>query len=624
MSKIRSIHLILMPEYGQYDDLPHLGHACLAAYLKKNGVNVTATDFRLSFNSTGLLLNYACNYEKIAYIDEIPDLPLILSLVKNYKMGRHLLYGFQDVLLNYIQHRFANYYSFKRAIEEIYGLMTRQTENIARHNIVGFTTVYSNLFATMMLSLLLRQHKPGIRIIYGGPQTTLSINSAKLILKLKIADVVVVGDGEETLLEVIKSYEAGKTPVLDGTITYNSQKDAFLIKPPKIFADLNTLPVPDFSIFQLRKYRPFSLPLYFSKGCIFKCSFCSYNKFTPFRFKNPKVLVDEMLYLNKRYNALRFEFSDSVLNISEKWLEQFADELIRCKCNLQWGGFFKPWMTDKLLEKLVRSGLYNVVIGAESFSGRILKKMGKGNTNTNTIIRAIESFCSAGINVTVGLIAGFPGELKTDFTYTYKQVLRLNEKYPNNFIINPQVFQLRPSSRCYGKHREFGIIVKKWNRKVSDAMPEVSDIVKNIPVAFSREKPSNLESRHRYDMLENINRPLEINISSLRKTFLNECLKHVKGSSIISATASSRESVYLPATGKSRKTFCVLKYQSKRVVLSGKEELIFKSLDSHNSLSKISDIVSKEYREDKKKSYKFILQFLRYLIDNIHIKIIRQ
>jgi radical SAM superfamily enzyme YgiQ (UPF0313 family) len=610
------IHLILMPEYHDPRGQPPLGIACLGAYLKNNGVDVTCTDFRLLFRGTYSPIKSKYDYGRTAYVYEIPDLPLIISLVKNYKEGKPLLYGFEDVILDYIKHRSVNYFTVKSSVEEMYAVINRQIKGLARHEVVGFSTVFSNLFFTVMLSLLLRRENPGIKIIYGGPQVTLSVNSAKLVLKLGIADVVIPGEGEAALLRVIRSYEKGKSPSVEGTIIYDSGNESFSVKPSNSLLNLDTLPDPDFSIFQLERYSPLALPLYASRGCVFRCRFCTVNKLFPFRYKDPVKVVDCMEHLHRRFNTIRFRFTDSALNISREWLEHFAGELIRRKCNFQWGAFFKPWMSEKLLNKLIESGLYTATFGVETFSDRLLGKMGKGNTNTKDIIKTIELSCSAGIQVYIGLIVGFPGETKADFSKTWKAVLELSERYPQNFNISPLPFQLMPSSRCFEKYRECGLILKKWDSKTGRILPEVKDIIKNMPMIFSARKPGSAEVVRRFEMMENIFRHEMIYLSEAGKIFLRECLKRVKGSSIVSPGIGFEISSYTQGLDKKEKQLFLINYQSNKLVLSEKEAFIINCLSGKNSLSATADMLSCRYRRDRRASSQAILKFLDYLIDN--------
>jgi len=614
------IHLAVMPQYFDSTDpgvlYPPFGIACLAAYLKKNGIKPTCTDFRLVSDGAFLLSARGFyNFKGDTYVSDVADLSLILCMARNYKQKRHLLHGFGDEILDYIKYANTDYYQLKKDIKDTYFSIESQIRALSRHEIVGFTTIASNFFFTIMASLMLRQANPNIKIIYGGPHTTLSMHSAKLALRLEAADIIVCSEGEETLLKVIKAYKGCKPPAEDGTITYDRQKDKFIIKPLKQFPDLNSLPEPDFSIFQMDMYDPLHMPIYASRGCVFKCSFCTHMKIERYSLRYPARVVDSMERLHGKYNTLRFHFTDSALNINQKWLEQFADELIMRKCNFQWWGYLKPWNDEGLILKLKNSGLYETNLGVESLSDNVLKMMGKSNTNSKYILRSIDSLCSMGIRVSVGIIVGFPGETKSDFFYTWRRLFELKERHGDNFIIKPHLFRLMPSSECYDKYRDYGITVKKWPNKIAKILPEASNVVKDIPMTFTLEKPKNREKLDRYILLNNIKGLAKRGITELEKTFLKQSIKYAYAKET-SRVKVDLEGMQIFGTQSKDESVFVLSTSLKKIILTEKEMFIFQNLNGINFVSEIIAKLSALYKEDKKNSYKSLLQLLYYLVDN--------
>jgi len=99
-------------------------------------------------------------------------------------------------------------------------------------------------------------------------------------------------------------------------------------------------------------------------------------------------------------------------------------------------------------------------------------------------------------------------------------------------------------------------------------------------------------------------------------SFLKECLKHIKKSSIVSIVISFITNSYLEVIGNSKSKFFVINYPPNKLLLSDKEMFILERLNGYNSLSGITAMLSLQYHEDKKRSYKLILQFLNYLINN--------
>lgn len=505
-----AIHLVMMPSFaGGGSILPHLGIASLSAYLKREGLGVTCTDFRSILKDAPVLTddgdigsNYI--YRDTAYVSEIQDLPLILFIVNNYRENSPLLLGLDQALLDYIEIRSLNYFQLKDGIERAFKTLSHYAPEMADHGTVGFTTVSSNLFYTVLFSLMLRRHQPRIKLIYGGPQVTLSMHTARLMLKLGIANLVVAGDGEETLLTAVEAYARKSDPSLDGTITWEEGRGTFVDKPLKRVPDLSSLPDPDFSGFHLPSYLRGSLPLEGSRGCASRCKFCSYGRLSPYRTKDPVRVVDSMERLGAEYKAINFSFSDSTINQNPKWLGRIAQELIRRKRGFHWSGFFKPPVSGDLLSTLRKSGLNVAYIGAESLSDEQLTRMGRRGTTGEAILDTIEAFCSAGILVVAGVIIGFPGESNLDFRTTCGRLYDLLKKYPRTLYVSPRMFGLRPSSACYENPSDHSITVEHWDSKVAGILPEVEDLVRAIPMSFRLETPGARDAVDRYIFMQNV------------------------------------------------------------------------------------------------------------------------
>src|SRR5690606_23276192 len=91
-------------------------------------------------------------------------------------------------------------------------------------------------------------------------------------------------------------------------------------------ADLETLPVPDFTGTDFSAYNPMVIPIYSNRGCPFRCHFCSEHSLFGKKFKrrSPQRVISDMEELSSRYGLQEFTISDSLINSSEEWLEEFT------------------------------------------------------------------------------------------------------------------------------------------------------------------------------------------------------------------------------------------------------------------------------------------------------------
>ncbi|MDD5005293.1 MAG: radical SAM protein [Candidatus Omnitrophica bacterium] len=607
------IHSIIMPFFRR--DVPPLGVACLCAYFKKHNLKLNCTDFRLYKNDvqTFTYLGYQDNF-----VIDIPDLPLILTIIKNYQKNKPLFNGMDEIVRDYIQHRPLIYLKLKRDILEVYNIINERLPKILDNDIILFTTYDTNFFFTIMCSLLLRQKKPHITIIYGGPQVSQSENSRKLVLKLGLADVVVIGEGEKTLLDIIESYKAGKSLTIKGTMTYNKNKDIFVTKTHDIL-DINTLSCPDFSFLsQNGPVQNYVLPLYSSRGCIFKCNFCNeWNMWYPFRQLKPERVVEWMKKLSHDYGTFRFYFADSLLNASMPWLEEFCDKILKSRLDLQWYGYFRSKMTKELAQKLKRSGLCRAFIGAEAFSESLLERMNKKNAITHNI-ESIESFCFASIPLEISTVVGFPYETKSDFEKCWGIYSNLKEKYPDNILINIEPFQLRPSSNVFERFGDFGLSIKRWDSKTINMLPEISEITSRIPMSV-KGKPRPQEIIRRANVMTNsfYRDPYSSKFSMrYQKEFFKKILKHVNSSNKIVFISNFRIEHIKKQMPSGKKLF-VIHWEGGKYVIGEEEKMIFDEFNNRISLSEIADNLSKKLNNniDKKKCIKKALLLLNDLLE---------
>jgi len=592
---------------------PPLGVACLSAYLKKHGprdIDLHCTDFRLFKNDvkTFQYLGYQDNF-----VIEIPDLPLILNIIKNHRESKPLLQDIDKILKDYTRARPLNFFKLQDQIKEIYNIVDSHLQELIRSDIVLFTTYETNLFFTIMCSLLLRRRKPDITIIYGGPHVTQSEYSRKLALKLGVADIVVIGEGEKTLLNIVKAYKSGKPLSVKGTMSYIKNRDSFLTLPVDLL-DLNTLPRPDFSILNLNGYleKNLELPLYASRGCIFSCNFCNeWRMWQPFRQLEPKKVVGWMKDLNRKYGTFRFYFMDSLLNASLSWLDKFADILLQNDLDFQWYGYFRANMPKPLVEKLKASGLCRAFVGVETLSEALLKTMNKKRTAINNI-ESIEAFASCDIPLEISNIVGFPSESSDDFQKRWEYYIDLITKY-QKIDLNIESFQLRPCSKIYGHYKEFGLSIKKWGSKTANIIPEVRDIISQIPMSV-KGKPNHSQILERMRMMEATFKDGYLNSRfefMYQREFLKNALKHMKNSyKIILATSN----IYV-SQAKLKKGLYLLRHENQAYPISEKEKIMLDSFNDNTSLSKIIGELSKRFGLGRVQAKKIILKFLDDLLE---------
>ncbi|MDP3888621.1 MAG: radical SAM protein [bacterium] len=239
-------------------------------------------------------------------------------------------------------------------------------------------------------------------------------------------DIVVVGEGEETLLEIM---QGKKLQDISG-IVYRKNKKIFR-NPPRGPLDPDKLPLPARYLIEKggtnkpyfssgTRYFPWS-PIITSRGCPFNCYFCNKNIFGHrFRPRSPEKVVEEIDHLVNTYKVKELDVYDDCFNSDIKRAEKILDLIIERKYKLYLrfsNGIRADRITSKLLKKMKSAGTDYIAYGVESGDAEVLKKIPKGETLAQ-IRRAVRLTKEAKIPVIGFFIFGLIGDTKKSMQNT--------------------------------------------------------------------------------------------------------------------------------------------------------------------------------------------------------------
>lgn len=274
----------------------------------------------------------------------------------------------------------------------------------------------------------IREERPEIPIILGGGIMTAS---PELIFNHLLPDFGVIGEGEETIVDLVWCLEEYGNPEAVKGIMYHKNGPFFTDPRPPI-EDLNSLPWPTWDDFDVESiiqrahpdYRRFSILA--SRSCPFSCTFCFHTMGNKYRRRSPLSVVTEMKELISRYDIDYFRFSDDLFAYQEKWITEFSKMVIRAKLNIRWECNGKPGYTcESALPLMKESGCINVGHGFETGSDKILKSMNKKATIKGAK-ETIGMYRKAGIGVSGAFIIGDPQETRETFRETVDFIKETN------------------------------------------------------------------------------------------------------------------------------------------------------------------------------------------------------
>lgn len=327
---------------------------------------------------------------------------------------------------------------------------------------IGMSIHYRNIFFANRLVKMIRERDPERVIIYGGPQVSADFRTNKL--DELDADVLVVGEGEQTLLEFIKANMHKRTKrelesVNGAILKIDGHYTPYNFRP--LIADLDTIPFPTYSDFDVFSYHPEPmpprLPFLSSRGCVGKCSFCMDHYIAGrFRHRSAENAISELKHHIKRYKIFDFSFNDLLCNGNPKALARLAQKIIEEDLKINWWSYamIHKGMTYELFKLLKRSGCANIDFGMEAASNKVLKLMNKFYTK-EIAEQVIRDCARAGIMTSINIIVGFPQETWDDFLETVEFVKR-NADYITT-VINVGTLMLSPGSEVSMFPEKFGI-----------------------------------------------------------------------------------------------------------------------------------------------------------------------
>lgn len=345
-----------------------------------------------------------------------------------------------------------------------------------RPAVVGITANTVMMPPATRIAALLQERLPEVLVVLGGKHVS-AIPEDVHGRTRSVFDVSVIGEGEETLLELMQTLERSGSKaalladgaVLDGVRGLAFQRDGRLMKtPPRPFiSDLDALPFPARDLLPIDRYRPVGnrykrLPAFAMvaiRGCPYPCTFCSEAR-TTVRFSSPTRVVNEIEHLVERYGAREITFWDDTMTVNKKWMYELCDRLIEKRLDIVWSCFAAiNTITPELLTKMKAAGCWNIFYGIETPDEELKKhiriqKFGSVE-HVRQIIRQTQS---AGIEVRAAFMVGLPGETAVAAMKTLDMALQLEPDYAQWNYTVPY-----PGTELWGEMSKHGrLIARHW------------------------------------------------------------------------------------------------------------------------------------------------------------------
>lgn len=299
---------------------------------------------------------------------------------------------------------------------------------------------------------------PNAVLIAGGEHANAAPD---LCLQHSPLDYIVLGEGEETIVELISSIENKVELETVAGIAFLKEGVLFKTKARKRIKEIKDIPWPAWDLFPLDKYfdnkmshgvyRGRTLPVMSTRGCPYTCTFCSNPQMwgRKYEMRPPADFVDELEYLLKTYKVNNFDLYDLTAIIFKKWIVEMCQEILDRGLDITYqlpSGTRAEAIDYEVADLLFRSGCKNITYAPESGSKEVLRRV-KKKVKTSTILKSIKHSKKAGINIHLNMIIGFPEDTHKNYFETLWFIVKCSWAGAHDMAM--AVFTPYPGSSLY-------------------------------------------------------------------------------------------------------------------------------------------------------------------------------
>ncbi|MEI8182357.1 MAG: radical SAM protein [Desulfomonile sp.] len=307
-------------------------------------------------------------------------------------------------------------------------------------DLIGITCNSGNMDTARVLISRLKKH--GVPVILGGSHPTVLPGQS---LKYTGADMVAVGEGEMTLVQVMDSLASQATFHDIASLAWNDNGFIRVNQRGSLIKTIDDLPIPDRSFVSRSEY--YGEVIMTARGCPFDCSYCASRNIwgKSVRLRSVSSIIKELCLLRDSANHAGdrpgrwvVKVVDDTFTVNRKRTLALLDEIIAqgLHCFEFTGGVRADTLDETLVAKMREANFRRVTLGVESGSPKILKLIRKGQTNED-VKRAIRLLRDAGIRSHAFFMIGLPEETTEDIKLSQQLILDARPDYVEVNMVTP-------------------------------------------------------------------------------------------------------------------------------------------------------------------------------------------
>ena len=309
-------------------------------------------------------------------------------------------------------------------------------------DIVGISAMTASISSSFKLARIAKEEYDEVLNVLGGPHSTIRPQE---VIKNEYVDLVVIGEGEKTFNEIVKTYIInGDWNKVDG-IVYKENGKIIINNVRDFIEDMDTIPLPAWHTIpeveeELKKNKKGFIMA--GRGCPGRCTFCQPTLMRLFgkkiRYKSPEYLIKEIKMLKNKYSVKSLYFCDDTLTANKTWINNFCDLLIEEEIDIKWLCQGRVNTVDKdILQKMKEAGCYLIMFGVESGSQKILSKVYKKGIKISQVENAFKWCHEVGILPHAYFIIGTPSETEDDIDMSLQLMKKIKPSFYTLSMLTP-------------------------------------------------------------------------------------------------------------------------------------------------------------------------------------------
>ena len=355
--------------------------------------------------------------------------------------------------------------------------------------LIGIGSPYTILYPTLLKIATFCKEVSDAVVCLGGVHVTYM--HEQVFLDSNNVDVVVRGEGEWTLLELLEKIEAGVDYSSMAGVTVRNTKfgkrdnGSITVNPPRPIGNMAELPMMKYDLLPERLVRNMTVTIVGSRGCPYKCSYCVESAFWGQKVRaNPmNVLVEEAKILTQIYNNPPIAFEDSMFHMKSRRFYELCDQLKSIRLHPDFYILSRvDSLTDEGFKAMKEAGINKIIFGLESASPKVQAIMNKNITYAQ-MEEACRRVTNAGLRVGSFWIIGHPGDTPQEAGMTLDAIKRL---YSIGCMEATEIsmFIPYPGTVIFENQEEYGIEIlshdwEKWGRFNTEPVCQLKEFRKD-------------------------------------------------------------------------------------------------------------------------------------------------